>query len=221
MSTGGTVWDRLAQARRQRFVGRAVELDLFRSLVEGADPGAVLFVHGPGGVGKTALLGRFVDLAHELGVDAVRLDARTMEPSPPAFLKSLADALGLPDGAPLEALRAKGRHAVPRAAAFTAVEVVFRESLVSKVSYPVIAAGPRSGSCSAIQRRNWASDSSTYRATVRGERLAARTLRAHESISSSSVATRPPPLGHGGERRRGLQRTPMRCTDRFCSEKAL
>ena len=66
LSTGRTVRDRLAQARRQRFIGRAAELDLLRSLLEEAGSGAVLFVHGPGGVGKTALLGRFIDLAHAL-----------------------------------------------------------------------------------------------------------------------------------------------------------
>jgi hypothetical protein len=106
-----TVGERLADARRQRFVGRAEELHAFRSLLEAPDaPYAVLFIHGPGGVGKTALLGRFIELAGHAGVPAVRLDARTVEPSPPGFLTGLADALGLPDGAaPLDELAARGR----------------------------------------------------------------------------------------------------------------
>ena len=111
VSTGPTLGDRLAQARRRRFVGRADELDIFRALVEGDDPCAVLFVHGPGGVGKTALLGRFAEMAQLAGMAAVRLDARTLEPSPPAFLAGFAQALGVAEGAsPFDALRAGGRH---------------------------------------------------------------------------------------------------------------
>ena len=43
---------------RRAFVGRAAELELFRSALEAPEPFSVLWVHGPGGVGKTALLGR-------------------------------------------------------------------------------------------------------------------------------------------------------------------
>jgi hypothetical protein len=111
-STARTVGERLARARARRFVGRTDELDVFRSLV--VEPElrcAVLFVHGPGGVGKTALLGRFMELAGQVDVPAVRLDARTLEPSPPAFLTGLAEALVLSEGTPpLEALRAGGRY---------------------------------------------------------------------------------------------------------------
>lgn len=108
----GTVGDRLAHARRQRFVGRAPELEVFRSLIEGPDlPPAVLFVHGAGGVGKTALLRRFADLAEQAGVAAVRLDARMVEPSPPAFLSGLTEALSVVEGAsPLDGLGAGGRY---------------------------------------------------------------------------------------------------------------
>ena len=50
--------DRLAAARRARFVGRLAELELFRAaLLEQEPPFAVLHLFGPGGVGKTALLG--------------------------------------------------------------------------------------------------------------------------------------------------------------------
>jgi hypothetical protein len=47
----------LDAARERRFVGRARHLDLFRSAISAPEPPfALLFLHGPGGVGKTALL---------------------------------------------------------------------------------------------------------------------------------------------------------------------
>ena len=53
-----TVADRLKSARRRRFVGRAAELELFLGALAASEPPfSVLWLHGPGGVGKTALLG--------------------------------------------------------------------------------------------------------------------------------------------------------------------
>ena len=55
-------------ARRRRFVGRAGELELLRAAVEEpAAPWGVLFVYGPGGVGKTALLAAFAEAAEAVG----------------------------------------------------------------------------------------------------------------------------------------------------------
>lgn len=106
-----TVADRLRQARRRRFVGRTGELELFRTALMSGESGfTVLFVHGPGGIGKTALLGALAEAAEDAGATAVRLDARTIEPSPPAFYTALGAALGLPESAaPLESLAAQGR----------------------------------------------------------------------------------------------------------------
>jgi hypothetical protein len=103
--------DRLAVARRRRFVGRAAELALFASALADPEPPSVLLhVHGPGGVGKTVLLGEFDRLAAEAGVPAVRLDGRDLDPSPPGFLAALGRALGEPpDGSPLEALARRPR----------------------------------------------------------------------------------------------------------------
>lgn len=63
----------LRELRRRSFTGREEEVAAFRDAL-GA-PG-VIFVHGLGGVGKTALLDVFADLAAEKGFDAVRVDAR-------------------------------------------------------------------------------------------------------------------------------------------------
>jgi hypothetical protein len=102
-----TVGDRLRSARRRRFVGRAAELELFREAITASEPAfAVLFIHGPGGVGKTALLGALADEARETGLAAVRVDLRAIDPSPPAFLEAVAAALPLAGaGGALDALQ--------------------------------------------------------------------------------------------------------------------
>jgi RimJ/RimL family protein N-acetyltransferase len=103
--------DRLAVARRRLVVGRAAELALFGSALAGQEPPfALLFVHGPGGVGKTVLLGEFARLAGDAGVPVVRLDGRDLDPSPAGFLAALGRALDLPpDRSPLDALGRRPR----------------------------------------------------------------------------------------------------------------
>jgi hypothetical protein len=88
-----TIADRLASARHARFVGRRGELALFdTALLASEAPFAVLFVHGPGGVGKTALLHAFTDRARAAGAHALLIDGRDIEPSPSGF-RSRCDAL--------------------------------------------------------------------------------------------------------------------------------
>ena len=103
--------DRLAEARRRRFVGREAELALFASaLADPEPPFALLYVHGPGGVGKTLLRSEIGRLADAAGVPAVRLDGRDLDPSPPGFLAALGRALDEPpDAPPLEALARRPR----------------------------------------------------------------------------------------------------------------
>ncbi|GAB3655364.1 ATP-binding protein [Actinocorallia lasiicapitis] len=82
----GTVGGRLAGARRRRFVGRGEEIGLFRRALSGAEPRfVVLFVHGAGGVGKTALLGELARVAAEAGAVPVRVDGRNVDPIPDLF----------------------------------------------------------------------------------------------------------------------------------------
>jgi hypothetical protein len=97
-----TVADRLKSARRRRFVGRAAELELFVAALAAPEPPfSVLWIHGPGGVGKTALLGTLAEAAADAGVGVVSLDLRAIDPSPPAFMAELGRALGLPPEASL------------------------------------------------------------------------------------------------------------------------
>ncbi len=107
----GKIADRLAAARQYRFVGRESELELFRSSLDQPEPPySVLFVHGPGGLGKTTLLREYERIAAEFDVPAMWLDGRVTEASPPGFLMSLASAMGLSgERSPLDDLDADWR----------------------------------------------------------------------------------------------------------------
>jgi len=100
--TPHTLADRLQRVRRARFVGRARELLTFVAMVEGHDPRPTLFLHGPGGIGKSALLMECARAAEQRGRSVVRIDGRHVEPTPRGFVRALREALGLPgpdDGA--------------------------------------------------------------------------------------------------------------------------
>ncbi|MEN3306381.1 MAG: hypothetical protein V7603_2583 [Micromonosporaceae bacterium] len=103
--------DQLTAARRRAFVGRRAELRLFESLL--ADPGTgggVVYLRGPGGVGKTTLLRQLAWLGRDAGRRVLWLDGREAAagggllaclttaldvPGPDAALAALAGATGL------------------------------------------------------------------------------------------------------------------------------
>jgi hypothetical protein len=87
---------RLSAERHRKFVGRVAERDLFRSVLAADEvPFNVLYVFGPGGVGKTTLLREFESICTEAGVQACYVDARNFDPSPDAFADAVWSALGL------------------------------------------------------------------------------------------------------------------------------
>ena len=93
---GGRIGDRLALARRSRFVGRAAEIDAFQSaLLADERPFVVLHLGGEGGVGKTTLVREFARVAEEVGRPVVRIDGRNIEASPTGLLAALSQALGV------------------------------------------------------------------------------------------------------------------------------
>ncbi|HEY1573486.1 MAG TPA: AAA family ATPase [Pseudonocardiaceae bacterium] len=82
---------RLQAARQRAFVGRKDELAAFdEALYTG---GGVLFVHGPGGVGKSALLRCFAERAAAADRTVTMLDGRMLDPSPAAFLAGTGSML--------------------------------------------------------------------------------------------------------------------------------
>jgi hypothetical protein len=87
--------------RHQSFVGRRAELSVFRSALRAQrTPLRVLYVHGPGGIGKTSLLHEYELLCRESKTPVARLDAHHVEPLPQAFLRELAVAMGQRTRAP-------------------------------------------------------------------------------------------------------------------------
>lgn len=85
-----TVADRLRTARRRRFVGRAGEVELFRTALDvGEPPFTVLFLHGPGGIGKTTLLTELREIAETAGVRTAWIDGRTAAPAPETFHRAV------------------------------------------------------------------------------------------------------------------------------------
>jgi len=85
--------DRLAVRRRQAFVGRAAELELLGSALAAEEPPfTVLYVHGAGGVGKSALVRMFAALAEDAGRTVARVDGHDVEPNPQALQAAVADA---------------------------------------------------------------------------------------------------------------------------------
>lgn len=87
-----TISDRLLRARRRDFVGREREQSVFRAALEAEElPFLVLDVHGPGGVGKTALLWRFHAMAGERDIPCFQLDGEEVGASPAAFRAALEE----------------------------------------------------------------------------------------------------------------------------------
>lgn len=91
---GGRLRDRLALARRRGFVGRETELELVRRALASDEPDLVLlWVHGPGGVGKSTLLRRLAEVGPEHGRATVLVDGRDLTPEPSALAAAVAPAL--------------------------------------------------------------------------------------------------------------------------------
>jgi hypothetical protein len=86
--------DRLHAARLRAFVGRERELAVFRAaLAEPERPLTVLYLTGPGGIGKSSLLRRFAQEAENAGREVLAIDARSAECTPEAFLAHARRAL--------------------------------------------------------------------------------------------------------------------------------
>lgn len=78
-------------------MGRTAEQAIFQTAIQAAElPFFVLHIFGPGGVGKTTLLGEFARLCAQANVPAALIDARDLDPAPSAFIQALQHTMGLP-----------------------------------------------------------------------------------------------------------------------------
>lgn len=84
---------RSSHVRSRHFVGREAELAAFDSFLVSDEP-SIIYVHGPYGIGKTALLGAFAARCVELDCAHVRVDAR----SSPVCEQAIVDALSTSAG---------------------------------------------------------------------------------------------------------------------------
>ena len=88
--------ERLRAARHARFVGRTAEKELFQSTLTTTDlPFNILYIFGPGGVGKTTLLQEFKLICEQHNLPAYYLDARNVDLSPEGFNAALRRAMGI------------------------------------------------------------------------------------------------------------------------------
>ncbi|WP_327589569.1 ATP-binding protein [Nonomuraea sp. NBC_00507] len=88
----GLLGRRLQGARQAAFVGREEELAVFDAALYGGSC-SVLFVHGPGGIGKSALLRCFAQEAAAAGRSVSTIDGRTITVSPEVFEAEAAPVL--------------------------------------------------------------------------------------------------------------------------------
>jgi len=134
---------RLGETRHARFVGREAEYSLFRELLNAETlPLQVLFVYGPGGIGKTTLAHEFMYACREAGVRAVYLDAREIEASPRGFCAALSAAgrCEASHPAPVEACRGPQREVliVDTYEALAPLDAWLRETLLPQLPESVL-----------------------------------------------------------------------------------
>lgn len=105
--------DRLDERRRRHVIGRLAEIELFVGAVVADEmPFNLLWVSGPGGVGKTTLLHQYERAAAERGTPTTILDARYVDPTPDGFVGALARVLGVPPDAAVATLASRSERNV-------------------------------------------------------------------------------------------------------------
>src|SRR5271165_5764636 len=85
------VRDLLDRQASGNFVGRSDELCSLRDILSDEGP-VVVHLHGIAGIGKSRLLGAFVQVSRAEGATVVRLDCRGIEPTEAGLLSELATA---------------------------------------------------------------------------------------------------------------------------------
>src|SRR5260370_41339815 len=88
-----TLGTRLASRDAARFVGRERELAVLEPLLEADPPVSIVLLHGPGGVGKSALMREFARRSAARGRMGLLIDARDLAPLVEAVGEALRPAM--------------------------------------------------------------------------------------------------------------------------------
>lgn len=84
---------RVERRDRAQFVGRTAELEFFDELLQGKHPTNIVFLSGPGGIGKSALLREVCRGARAIGFTVAWLEGRDLPPFPDVVSAALADVV--------------------------------------------------------------------------------------------------------------------------------
>src|SRR6478752_976239 len=87
-----TIADLIRQGRRITLAGRDAELGLVRQVTAPGGP-VVVYVHGPAGIGKTALISALDACLEDEGIRRLHISAGAVEPTPTAILSALGRVL--------------------------------------------------------------------------------------------------------------------------------
>lgn len=96
ISLAKTIAERLKTARNAVFVGRNKEQQRFQQILTGEAAPGVFWLHGPGGVGKSALLRVLAEEARTSDFPVYFVDGHHLEATPEAFLRALCVSLNIP-----------------------------------------------------------------------------------------------------------------------------
>ncbi|MBO3457976.1 AAA family ATPase [Aetokthonos hydrillicola Thurmond2011] len=81
---------RLLAERNRNFVGREPEIAVFQNAISSTElPFNILYIYGPGGVGKTTLIRHFQSLCERVNIQFIFIESRNLEPTPESFIKAL------------------------------------------------------------------------------------------------------------------------------------
>ena len=70
---------RLAAERNRKFVGREQEISVFKDAISATElPFNILYIYGPGGVGKTTLLSHLQNICREDNIEFIALESRNL-----------------------------------------------------------------------------------------------------------------------------------------------
>jgi AAA ATPase domain len=89
---GRTLAARIGDRDRSRFVGREGQLEFLERCLGEDPPASVIFVHGPGGIGKSTLLRELARRAHMKGQETFFVEGRDLPPMPDALEAVLSGA---------------------------------------------------------------------------------------------------------------------------------